>query len=426
MSRCTMRAKICGLILILILLGFGFPVSAQEEDFDPGKHYVVNFSLYYPVSLNKTEFDRVNLNLSLAYGKVGSVQGLDLSCGASAVHGRLQGLQVCGLLSVVGESGQGIQISGLLSIAGENFFGLQASSLINIAGEDFKGIQATGLMNIIGQEGMAFQASGLGNVVGENLSGVQASGLFNVVGENLSGVQASGLFNVVGEDYKGIQASGLFNVVGEGCFGIQAAGLFSVTGDVLRGLQTGSFNIASRSEGLQIGVCNVAGSNRGVQIGVVNYTHEENTGLPLGLVNIAENGNIRGVLWGGNLVGGTAGIKFSVGHVYSILSLGALNLNDDIGRSLSYGFHYGGSVPLSHFFLRADVGYRFRDNRKLFRSDFRDPDQFIFEGRVLLEIPLFPHLSAIIGGGTCYFFDTDKSIESGQWKPLVVGGIEIF
>ena len=411
MPRCMMRVKISGLFLILIFLGFGFPVSAQEgEDSDPGKHYVVNFSLYYPVSLNKTEFDRVNLNLSLAYGKVGSVQGLDLSCGVSAVHGSLQGLQVCGLLGVVGESGLGIQMSGLLSIAGENFLGWQASSLINIAGEDFKGIQTTGLMNIIGQEGMAFQASGLGNVAGERLTGIQASGLFNVVGE----------------DFKGVQASGLFNVVGEGCFGIQAAGLFSVTGDVLRGLQAGPFNIASRSEGLQIGVCNVAGSSRGVQIGVVNYTHEENTGLPLGLVNIAENGNIRGVLWGSNLVGGTTGIKFSVGHVYSILSLGAFNLNDNIARSLSYGFHYGGSVPLSHFFLRADVGYRFRDNRKLFRSDSRDPDQFIFEGRVLLEIPLLPHLSAVIGGGAAYFFDTDRNIGSGQWKPLVVGGVEFF
>lgn len=410
MSRCTMRVKISGFFLILILLSFGYPVAAQKEDSDPGQHYVVNFSLYYPISLNKTEFDRVNLNLSLAYGKVGSVQGLDLSCGVSAVHSSLQGLQVCGLLGVVGESGLGIQISGLLSIAGENFLGLQASSLINIAGEDFKGIQTTGLMNIIGQEGMAFQATGLGNIAGERLAGIQASGLFNVVGE----------------DFKGIQASGLFNVVGERCFGIQAAGLFSVTGEVLRGLQAGTFNIAGRSDGLQIGVCNVAGSSRGVQIGVVNYTHEENTGLPLGLVNIAENGNIRGVLWGSNLVGGTAGIKFSVGHVYSILSLGALNLNDNIGRSLSYGFHYGGSVPLSHFFLRADVGYRFRDNRKLFRSDFRDPDQFIFEGRVLLEIPLFPRLSAVIGGGAAYFFDTDKNFDSGQWKPLVVGGLEFF
>ena len=406
-----MRKLICSLLLISVVLGSGILASTQEEeDFDSGKHYIVNFSLYYPVSLNRTEYDRVNFNLSLVYAKVGSVQGLDLSVGASAIHGRLQGLQICGLLGVVGESGLGMQISGLLSIAGESFLGVQASGLLNVAGEEFKGIQATGLLNVIGQHGLALQAAGLGNVSGDRLSGIQAAGLFNVVGE----------------EFKGVQASGLFNVVGAECSGIQAAGLFSVAGDVLRGLQVSPFNIAGHCEGLQVGVVNIGGSNRGVQIGVVNYTQEENTGLPLGMVNIAENGYIQGAIWGSNLVGPTAGVKFNVGRFYSILSLGAVNLNDNIGRSLSYGFHYGGSVPLGTLFLRADVGYRFRDNRKLFRSNFQDPDQFIFEGRILLEIPLFSHLSAVIGGGTQFFFDTDRNFDSGQWKPLLVGGLEFF
>jgi len=408
-----MREKISLVLMILLIFGFGELIGAQEDEDSErvnGKHYYVNLSLYYPVSLNKTEYDSVNLNLSLVYGKVGSVQGLDLSCGASAVHSSLTGAQVCGLLGVVGESGKGIQIAGLLSVSGENFLGIQASGLLNVAGENFKGIQPSGLMSVIGESGMALQGAGLGSIVGGRLDGMQASGLFSVVGEDLRGVQASGLFNVAGGN----------------CSGIQAAGLFSVTGGALQGVQVGPFNVAARSEGLQIGVCNIAGSTRGVQIGIVNYTQEENSGLPLGMVNIAENGHIRGTLWGSNLVGGTAGVKFSVGHFYSILSLGALNLNDDIAGSLSYGFHYGGSLPFDDFLLSADVGYRFRDNRKLFRSDFQDPDQFIFEGRVLLAIPLFPRLSAVVGGGAAYIFDSDRSIDSGQWKPLVVGGLEFF
>jgi hypothetical protein len=406
-----MRKKISGLFLILAVLGLGIPAAAQEDrDEEEGKHYVLNFSLYYPISLNKTEYDSVNFNCSLAYGKVGTVRGLDFSCGASAVTGSLQGLQICGLLGVVGESGQGIQISGLLGIAAENHLGLQISSLLNICGENLRGIQVTGLMNIAGERATALQASGLGNITGDGLTGIQASSLFNIVGEDL----------------RGLQASGLFNIAGGGCYGIQAAGLFSVTGDVLRGLQVAPFNIASRSEGLQIGVCNIGGSNRGVQIGIVNYTQEENTGLPLGLVNIADNGIIRGAIWGSNLVGPTAGIKFAVGPFYSLLSLGAFNLNDSISKSVSYGFHYGCSVPLGHLFLRADVGYRFRDNKKLFRSDALEPDQFIFEGRILFEIPLFPHLSVVIGGGTSYLIDTHRELRSGQWKPLLVGGIEFF
>lgn len=408
-----MRKRIVSLTMILVVsgIGIGVPLAAYgDEHAGSGRHYVVNFSLYYPISLNRTEFDSVNLNLSLAYGNVGSVQGLDLSCGASAVHGSLQGIQVCGLIGVVGGSSLGIQLSGLISISGEDFLGLQASSLIDIAGENFKGFQAAGLMTVIGEDGKAFQGSGLGNIAGENLSGIQASGLFNVAGEDL----------------RGIQAAGLFNVAGGRCYGIQAGGLFNVAGDTLRGLQAGPFNVAGRSQGFQVGICNVGGSTRGIQVGVVNYTREENTGLPFGLVNIARNGNIRGVLWGSNLVGGSAGVRFSVGHVYSILSLGALNLDDGIARSLSYGFHYGGQVPLGPFFLRADAGYRFRDNKALFRSDFREPDQFMFEGRVLLEFPLFPHLSAVAGGGIAYSFDTQRDVSSGQWKPLIAAGLEFF
>ncbi len=45
-------------------------------------------------------------------------------------------------------------------------------------------------------------------------------------------------------------------------------------------------------------------------------------GVPFGLVNLAENGRIRGILWGGNSVAATAGVKFAVNNLYSILSIG--------------------------------------------------------------------------------------------------------
>jgi len=406
-----MKQKYMVILLILVLVGVGAPVFAQEDEEDrSGQHYVVNFSLYFPISLNQSEYDSVNFNLSLAYGKVGSVRGLDISAGGSAINGDLVGIQLCGLMGVVGDTGRGIQLSGLISVAGDSFYGIQGSGLINVVGDDFKGIQSTGLINVAGQNGL----------------GLQLSGLASVAGETFKGLQASGVFSVTGEEFRGVQTAGIFSVAGDSCFGLQASGVFNVTGGVLRGLQTAPFNVAARSEGFQVGVLNVAGASRGVQIGVVNYTQEENTGVPFGLVNLAENGRIRGTLWGGNTVAATAGVKFAVNHLYSIISLGYGNLEDNIGGSLTYGFHYGAMFPVGHISIGADLGYRFRDNKRLFRQTFLDPDQFMLEGRVLLDVPLTGGLSLVLGAGGSYVFNTDESLRSGKLKPQVIAGIEFF
>ena len=406
-----MKQKFVAILLILIMAGVVSPVFAQEDEEDRrGKHYVVNFSLYYPISLNQSEYDGVNFNLSLAYGKVGSVRGLDISAGASAINDDLVGIQLCGFIGVVGDTGRGMQISGLISVAGDSFYGIQGSGLINVVGDDFKGFQSTGIFNVAGHSGQGIQLAGLGNVAGETFSGIQASGVFNVTGE----------------EFKGIQAAGIFSVAGDSCYGLQAAGVFNVTGDVLRGLQTAPFNIAAYSEGLQVGVVNIAGASKGVQIGVVNYTQEENTGVPFGLVNLAENGRIRGTVWGGNTVAATAGVKFAVHRLYSILSIGYGNLNDNIGESLTYGFHYGGSFPVGNLSLGADLGYRFRDNKRLFRHTELQPDQFMLEGRILLDVPLAGGFSLVLGAGGSYVFNTDESIRLGKLKPQVIAGIEFF
>jgi len=214
--------------LVLLLLAQLSPVAHAEEDAEPtpGKHYPVNLSLYHPVSVNDSEHDSVNLNLSLAYGRVGHVSGLDVSLGASAVSHTLQGVQVCGLLGVAGESGQGVQASGLMSVSGERFAGFQASGLMSVAGERLSGFQAAGLMNVAGDRGEGLQLAGLANVGGDAFSGGQLAGGFSVAGERGAGFQVSGLFNVTGENLAGFQAAGLFNVTGEDLDGFQAAGLF--------------------------------------------------------------------------------------------------------------------------------------------------------------------------------------------------------
>ena len=409
-----MKKTNTALFMILFLLAAGTNGLAQEDETETetetkGDAYFINFSLYYPVSLNQSKHDRVNLNLTLINSRVGYVSGFDFSVIASSITHRLNGVQICGLSSVVGESGQGMQVSGLINVSGGNFKGFQGAGLMNIVGEDLSGFQIGGLMNVAGQNGRWFQAAGLGSVAGENFSGIQISGIFSVAGQKGTGFQLSGFFNVAGESFDGLQAAGLFNV----------------TGSILRGFQCALFNVAAESKGVQIGVVNAGGSSSGVQIGIVNYTKEENTGVPFGLVNLAENGSISKIFWGGNSVAATGGVKFIVGRVYSILSLGGFNLDDGVNGSLTYGFHYGINFPAGSYVISTDLGYRYRDNKSLFRHSSRNPDQHVLEARLILGIPVTDNLSLLLGAGARRFYDIGKKVEYTGTSPLFIAGIEI-
>ena len=404
------KAAVLIILAIFCIQGIIFAQEDRDEKEEAGKKYAVNLSLWYPVSINKTKNDTVNLNLTLLYSRVGYVYGLDLSLIGSAISHDLDGVQLCGLAGVVGESGRGLQLSLLSNIVGESFNGIQATGLINIVGNHISGIQLAGLMNI----------------AGESASAAQASALFNITGENLEGIQLSAGFNITGNNLTGLQAVGLFNIVGESLDGVQAAGLFNVTGEMLQGLQLAAFNIAAHSKGAQIGIANVAGNTSGLQLGLVNYTKEENTGVPIGPVNIARNGRIRGIAWGGSHVAVTAGAKFQIGNLFSLVTLGVGNLNDNISESFVYGFHYGVSFPAGRLTLSPDIGYRYRDNKPLFKKTEEEPDQHILEARLVLGIPISEKLSLIFGAGITRIFDSGNHIETGKTSPLFVAGLEFF
>ena len=380
----------------------------SEEIRPEGRDYTVNLSIYYPFSINKTKEDRVNFNLSLVYGHVGYISGFDMSLFASAVSHRMDGVQLCGLIAVAGESGSGFQASGLITVAGEEFTGVQLGGLLCVSGERFKGWQTSGLISVIGESGSGVQVSGLASVCGENYTGVQIGG-FNVIGERGYGGQISALFSVTGEDFDGLQISGLFNV----------------TGEVFKGIQIGSFNVAAENQGIQVGVANVGDTSSGLQIGVVNYMKRENSGIPVGMVNIARNGRIGAVLWGGNNVAVNAGIKFVINRVYSILSLGAINLDNDISTSFTYGFHYGLDLSAGKLKIYPDIGFRYRDNKPLFKENALEQDQYMFEARFSLGIPVSDRITLLVGGGYCRSKDTDRG-SMAKDSALIFAGMEIF
>jgi hypothetical protein len=389
-------------------------LSAQEEEEQPSispRHYPVNLSLWYPISINRTPHDSANINFTLLYGRIGTVQGLDLAIGASALEEGLQGIQIAGLAGVSGNRTSGLQVSGLVSVTGD----------------DLTGAQVSGLINVTGNTGKGFQIAGLANISGDRLKGLQASALFNIVGEEFNGAQATAGFNVVGESCVGFQAAGLFNVVGENFKGLQASALFNIVGDNLTGAQIGTFNVAPYfAHAAQIGIINVSAEMRGFQLGLVNWNGEVH-GIPVGLVNVSKrDGHIRWINWGSSLSGLNSGVKFEVGRIYSIVALGYWNFQKDKGSALSYAGYYGMTVYQEDVSIGVDVGYMYMDNKKIFQSNPDAPDQHILMGRAHVSYDISSRVSLIGGAGLSYIADRHRSFGDGKFRPLFFFGVEVF
>lgn len=408
-----MKLKVIAFLLILLMASFSFAAKEKKEEKRKPRHYAVNLSLFYPLSINKTPYDSVNFNLTLFYGRVGRVGGVDLAAVASVVKDEMKGIQITGAAGIAGNSMSGVQVSGLFNVAGDHLKGLQAAGLINIAGERLKGVQLAGIANI----------------AGDDTSGIQGSGIFNITGESFKGIQATGIFNITGENFVGIQAADIFNVVGEDFSGIQAAGIFNVTGDTFKGLQAaGILNVAGRVTGLQMGMVNVAGKVNGVQLGIVNYTKKEMRGVPIGLVNLSKNGRVRFTSWGSNLTAVNMGVKFMVNKIYSIITVGGINLHEDLSEAVSYGFYYGVHFPMKKAFVDIDAGYKTIDNEDIFKSTVGTRDHHVLSFRGMVGLDISPKFSIFAGAGLGYLWDHGSGVDfaDGKTKPLFFAGIELF
>jgi hypothetical protein len=401
--------------MVITILSLHFGLAQEKPEEQPQKkgpkpcHYFLNVSIFYPLSINKTKNDSANINLSLFYGHIGSVEGVDLGGLVSVIKNELKGLQITGFAGITGDYTSGIQISGLFNIAGDKLKGAQFAGIGNIAGEDSRGIQGAGIFNITGDE----------------FRGLQGSGIFNITGERFTGVQGSGIFNIVGEDFKGIQAGGIFNITGEKFEGLQAAGIFNIAGDYIKGLQAAIINITPDLQGLQIGIVNAAETVKGAQVGIVNLS-KKMQGVPVGLVNLSKDGRIRMTTWGSSVTAVNTGVKFMVKNIYSILSIGGINLYKDIPGSISYGFHYGFHIPLKNLFFDIDLGYMNIDNKTWFKTVKGTPDHQVLKVRGMLGIDISKKFSIFAGTGLRYIWDHAEAFRQGTVKPLFFAGIELF
>ena len=187
MSRC--------LALLVVSASLILAVGSASADEPP--HHPVNFTLYYPVGTNQNADISTNFRLSLIYGRVGSVRGLDLNTGVSVVQ--------------------------------RDFGGVQGTLLYSQVDGDFGGLAMTGILNNFKSDVSGAQISGLVNVTRGHMTGFQWASLFNYVEGGLSGVQLSSVLN---------------SNQGEGGF-LQLASVANINEGDFHGAQIGGVNLAT-------------------------------------------------------------------------------------------------------------------------------------------------------------------------------------
>jgi ABC-type uncharacterized transport system auxiliary subunit len=330
--------KYCGLnctvSLLLLLLGCTANSAAQETvglsaiaalDTTGGetKHFPAQVSFFYPYGTHGRQSAEYgyNFSLNIITGKVGKVNGMEISGLVGRVQGDVTGIQLAGLINATGCL-WGIQISGLINAA-DDTRGIQATGLFNAA-DDVAGIQISGLINA-SDDARGIQASGLINAA-DNVQGIQFAGLGNA-SDDVAGVQISGLVNAA-DNTRGIQA-GLFNAADD-VVGMQIAGIGNAA-DNVTGIQVGGLGSAADvMTGLQIGVFNrTITALRGFQAGIVSINDTIERGGSLSIVNIVKRGAYREwELSAADYANIALSFKMGTQRLYTIYTVGASFIDD--------------------------------------------------------------------------------------------------
>ncbi len=306
-------------VTIALLIFFLFPVAKVKAE----EYKFLNLGIIYPLSMNRSKHQAVNINLSLLQNSVGNVKGVNM-CGFSAVSlGNVDGLQSSFLYSQINGDHTGASFS-TLNFVNNNFTGAQL------------GIAA--------------------NMTGRSVVGAQSSGVINFVGGNFNGYQQSAVYNIVGKTFKGAQFAGIVNAVGSDFYGLQYGLIFNFTARKLKGVQWGSVNIAAELQGLQMGYINIAQKNYGCQVGLLNIA-EEQEGFPVGLINLSDDGDVQWLNYSSSFCEFITGVRFLSGRALSSLEVGSSVRNSEYDQSLTAGFHYGYRVPWKRFGFAAGIGY---------------------------------------------------------------------
>jgi hypothetical protein len=169
------------------------PAAARLEPTPPsgGPRTFLSLSLFHPIAFPSDGHERtVELELGLAYSRLGGLAGAAIGIGAVRTHGLAQGLIVSGIWTWSEDATDGAAISGVFATAAGRLRGVEASGVLNWRQGDAHGVQASGVFNRANDVQGAQIA--VGNS-GAEVRGVQV-GLVNVA-RHVRGAQL-GLVNI--------------------------------------------------------------------------------------------------------------------------------------------------------------------------------------------------------------------------------------
>jgi hypothetical protein len=378
--------RILHLTLLLALAGAACPALGDEAP-----QHTAYLALFHPVATSRHPETEANVRLSLFYGRVGSLHGLDLNAAVSRV-------------------GKG----GLRGVAWTTYYA-------HVVGEQ-RGLMATLGVNRVQGYGSGVQAAGIANYHEAAFKGVQLSSLFNFAAGEMNGIQATTLYNLAEVGVTGIQLSGVASIAGGFVSGAQLSGLFNHANGGLKGVQLAALNSAPVARGLQAGVINLADESHGLQLGILNVA-DRHHGLPLGLVNVShEDGNTRWVTAASSHVLVSTGVRTESGIWYSTLSAGWGDYHGGTVEATALSWQFGPSFALAPAWdLNVDLGFA-----HVMPEENDLPNHPAVQLRCALEHAFTPSFAAFAGVGLEARFVSYDDTGDASLHGVVHGGVALF
>jgi hypothetical protein len=344
------------------------------------KPSIINLTLAHPITILPDTHERVlNVELGLAYSRVGAIEGVGLNLLVHRVEQHAHGFVFGGFYSEVRGTLQGVQTGFGLTRAG-SVEGAELGGIVSWVEGPVQGLQAT---TVVGRAA---------EVEGAQLAGAVA------LSDGVRGLQAGGVTSIARGPMRGVELAGAVNVAPQ-VKGAALAGAANVVGDV-EGVAVSAVNIAERVQGATVGIVNVM---------------DTLDGLAVGIINIAGDGRIEPMLWASNVAPLSLALKFVAGVGYTEIGIGYNPGADEYVTNAGIGAH----VRIGSFVLEPGAHYS-----SVHGTD-RDIDAeryqaVVYRGRVQLD--LTPALSIFGGGGARHRVTGEAA---GRVEPEIFGGISV-
>ena len=204
-----------------------------------------------------------------------TIQGISFGLAAVVAEQELSGINIGGLAVVSGGDIRGVNIGGLATVARGNLLGINIGGLAVVTKGEMHGLNFGGLAVVSENDMFGLNFGGLAVVSKGELRGINFGGLAVVAEGEMTGLNSALIALVSQEGITGL------NLVGYKVETSKINGLNVSLGwtdvDELKGISISCYNkIRVSQTGLVIGLFNVADELNGVQIGLLNIAKNNN------------------------------------------------------------------------------------------------------------------------------------------------------